>query len=131
MASPALDDENEEKPLDPAVERVRRRLVRFVAINLGLLFVALMAVVVAIVYRAGGSDPAPEAAAAPPLAPPAGEMLTGEIPLPAGSRLLGQSLEGTRLLLDVELAEGGRALFLYDLAERRMIGRYDLIERAE
>lgn len=131
MTSPVLDDDAEEKPLDPAVERVRRRLVRFVAINLGLLFLALMAVVVAIVYRAGRSEPAPEAAMTSPLAPPTGEMLTGEIPLPGGSRLLGKNLEETRLLLDVELAGGGRALFLYDLAERRMIGRYDLVERAE
>ena len=59
MANRVLDDENEEKPLDPAMERVRRRLVRFVGINLGLLFIALMAVVVAIVYRArSGLDPA-------------------------------------------------------------------------
>ena len=50
MAQPTFDDE-EEKPLDPAVEKVRRKLVRFVAINLGLLFVALMAVVGAIVYK--------------------------------------------------------------------------------
>ena len=51
MIRPAFDDE-EEKPLDPAVEKVRKKLVRFVAINLGLLFVALMAVVGAIVYKA-------------------------------------------------------------------------------
>ena len=50
MARPALDDEKE-KPLDPAVEKVRRKLVRFVAINLGLLFIALMAVVAALVYK--------------------------------------------------------------------------------
>ena len=48
----------EDKPLDPAVERVRRKLVRFMAINLGLLFAALMAVVAAVVYKAG-QTPAP------------------------------------------------------------------------
>jgi hypothetical protein len=52
MARPTIDD-NEEKPLDPAVEKVRRKLVRFVAINLGLLFLALMAVLAAVVYKTG------------------------------------------------------------------------------
>ena len=51
MAAPHDDDEDE-KPLDPAVENVRRKLVRFIVINLGILFVALMAVVLALVYRA-------------------------------------------------------------------------------
>jgi hypothetical protein len=50
----------EDKPLDPAVDRVRRKLVRFMAINLGLLFLALMAVVLAIVYR-WTREPEPEA----------------------------------------------------------------------
>ncbi|RUU07680.1 fimbrial protein, partial [Mesorhizobium sp. M6A.T.Ca.TU.002.02.2.1] len=36
----AVADEDEEKPLDPEVEKVRKKLVRFVAINLGLLFLA-------------------------------------------------------------------------------------------
>ncbi len=35
-------DEQEDKPLDPAVESVRRKLVRFMAVNLGLLFLALL-----------------------------------------------------------------------------------------
>ena len=52
MALPPFDDD-EDKPLDPAVEQVRRKLVRFVAINLGLLFIALMAVVGALVYKSG------------------------------------------------------------------------------
>ena len=56
MARPAFDDE-EEKPLDPAVEKVRRKLVRFVAINLGLLFIALMAVVGALVYKSRTAAP--------------------------------------------------------------------------
>src|SRR5262245_27019369 len=40
LAQPTFDDE--EKPLDPAAERVRRKLVRFMAINLGLLFTAVI-----------------------------------------------------------------------------------------
>ena len=116
MAKAALDDEGE-KPLDPAVERVRRKLVRFVAINLGILFVALIAVVAALVYRNLSRQPA---------TPPVAEMVQGRIVLPAGARVVSQSLSGDRILIDAELSGGGRALFVYDIAANRMIGRFDL-----
>ena len=64
MAGPVDDDDEREKPLDPAVERVRGKLIRFMLVNLGLLFVALMAVAIAIVYRTGNRQ-APPAAVAP------------------------------------------------------------------
>ncbi|MBX3579703.1 MAG: fimbrial protein [Rhizobiaceae bacterium] len=122
MANRVLDDENEEKPLDPAVERVRRRLVRFVGINLGLLFVALMAVVLAIVYRARSGPDAPPADIA---APPSDGVMSGSIPLPAGARIVSQSLSGGRIAIDAEIP-GGRAIFLYDIGERRIVGRFDI-----
>lgn len=116
MAKAALDDE-QEKPLDPAVERVRRKLVRFVAINLGILFVAVMAVVIALVYRNMTRTPAE---------PPAPAFVEGRIALPVGARILSQSLSGDRILIDVELTGGGRALFVYDIAGNRMLGRFDI-----
>jgi hypothetical protein len=118
----ARPDDDEEKPLDPAVERVRRKLVRFVAINLGLLFVALMAVVAAIVYKSGRSGP--EASATAYVVPSEGGMLAGEITLPAGAKLLSHSLSGNRITLDAELADGSRAILLYDIAEKRMVGQF-------
>lgn len=125
MARPALDDEDE-KPLDPAVEKVRRKLVRFVAINLGLLFVALIAVLIAVVYKSRDTVPPPVVSASEiPVAP--GTVLEGEIPLPAGSRVVSQSLSGSRLSLDVELSDGRRTIVLYDLSERRVVGRFALV----
>lgn len=123
MARPA-DDDSEEKPLDPAVEKVRKKLVRFVAINLGLLFVALMAVVAAIVYKSGQSTPETAAPASVVPSPAEGGMLAGDILLPAGARLLSQSLSGNRIALDAELADGTRAILLYDIAEKRIVGRF-------
>lgn len=115
MAKSAFDDENEEKPLDPAVERVRRKLVRFVAINLGILFVALMAVVIALVYRNMSRRAATPA-----------EMVQGTIALPAGARVVSQSLSGDRILIDTELSGGGHALFVYDTVANRLVGRFDI-----
>lgn len=126
MVKPALDDEDE-KPLDPAVENVRRKLVRFVGINLALLFLALMAVVAAIVYKSRTQAPAPAAISVSEIpTPPSGGLLEGEIPLPLGAQIRSQALSGNRISLDVELADGSRALYLYDVVERRIIGRFKI-----
>lgn len=127
MTGPSIDNDDQEKPLDPAVERVRRKLVRFVAINLGLLFLALMAVVAAIVYRAGRSEPPPAVAASQLRAPDSGGFAHGEIALPEGARVLGHAVSGSHISLQVELVGGGRAIFIYDMAQARVIGRFDIV----
>lgn len=114
MAKP-FDDENEEKPLDPAVERVRRKLVRFVAINLGILFAALMAVLIAVVYKTVQTP-----------ALPGGELAEAEIALPAGARMVGHGFSDGRISIDAELADGSRTIFLYDLAAQKIVGRYQV-----
>lgn len=122
MAGPHADEE-QEKPLDPAVERVRRKLVRFVAINLGLLFLALMAVVVAIVYRANRVDEPPRAAVPEIPAPAEGAAFEGEVTLPAGSRILGHAVSDGRVSLHVAQPDGTQAIVVYDVAQARIVGR--------
>ncbi|TKB13282.1 MAG: fimbrial protein [Mesorhizobium sp.] len=122
MARP-IAEEDEEKPLDPAAEKVRRKLIRFMIVNLGLLFLALMVVIGALVYKARN---APGAGSAPvgEVQAPAGAPLGGDIVLPVGAKVVSQSLSGNRLSIDAELADGSHAIFVYDIAERRMIGQF-------
>lgn len=127
MAGP-YDDEDQEKPLDPAMEKVRRKLVRFIAINLGLLFLALMAVVAAIVYRATRPAEPPATVSELP-APPEGQSAYGEIALPEGAQVRGHALSGANLSLDVELADGRRAIFVYDTVRGKMTGRFDIVRQ--
>ncbi|TPJ56858.1 fimbrial protein [Mesorhizobium sp. B2-6-1] len=127
MARPAADEdavvEGGEKPLNPEIEKVRGRLIRFMAINLGLLLLALMVVIAAIVYKSRKAAPV-----SPPRAGdiqvPAGEPLSGDIVLPVGARVVSQSLSGNRVSIDAELADGSRTIFVYDMGERRIIGRF-------
>ncbi|UCI08670.1 fimbrial protein [Mesorhizobium sp. B1-1-8] len=127
MARP-LAEEEEEKPLDPEAEKVRRKLVRFMIVNLGLLFLALMVVIGALVYKARN---APGAGSAPvvDVQAPAGAPLSGDIVLPVGARVVSQSLSGNRLSIDAELADGSRAIFVYDIAEHRIIGQFAIRNR--
>ena len=45
------DDDLDEKPLDPEMEKVRRKMVRLLAVSIGVMFIGLMAVLGAIVYK--------------------------------------------------------------------------------
>jgi hypothetical protein len=123
MAGQTADDD---KPLDPAVERVRRRLIRFMVINLGILFVAFAVVLGAIVYKLSFA-PKRVADQAPAVRVPNGDApISAGIPLPAGAKLLSSSLSGGRALLDVELPDKSRTLIFYDLEAGRIIGSYAL-----
>lgn len=125
------DDDEQDKPLDPAVERVRQRLVRFIAINLGILFIALMAVVIALVYRATRvSPPAGDAVAEMPGAA-VSVLSEGSIALPDGARVIGQSLSGNRISLHIEFGDGRSAIHLYDLTSGRTVGRYAISGEGE
>ena len=119
-------DDEEDKPLDPAAERLRQRLVRFMIINLAVVFGLLFIVVVALVYRNMRADE-PQPPRAGEIRPPEGEgVLTGNIALPAGARVVSQSLSGERLSVEAELAGGGRAIFIYDTRLARIIARFDV-----
>jgi hypothetical protein len=118
---------DDEKPLDPAVERVRRRLIRFMVVNLGILFVAFLLVLGAIVYKLSFA-PKKTADQAHAVQVPTGEgPIAATIPLPAGAKLLATSLSGSRALLDVQKADGSRMLIFYDLESGRVIGNYAVI----
>jgi hypothetical protein len=116
-----------DEPLDPAVEKVRAKLMRFVVINLGILFLAVMAVVGALVYRALSPEPSSEEASPADLPlPPEGSTITGEIALPDGANILSQSLAGGRLTLLVETG-GAREILVYDIGAARIIARFALV----
>lgn len=64
MTNPNLDDEDD-KPLDPAVANVERRVKRLMTIGLATLGLGIFAVLAAIVYRIAVMDATPAPVAAP------------------------------------------------------------------
>lgn len=125
MAGPAAYENDEEQPLDPAAERVRRKLVRFMAVNLAILFVAVMAVVLALVYRTM-TQPSTDAVIGP--AGEQGQSVSGEVVLPDGAAIISHSLVGDRLTLHVRSADGGEAILVYETREgAHPTGRLDIV----
>ncbi|HEY9057196.1 MAG TPA: fimbrial protein [Aurantimonas sp.] len=109
-------DETEiEKPLDPATERVRRKLVRLLSVSIGIMVIAVMAVLAAVVYKvssgSGGSRLQP------------GAELT--IAIPAGAEIVETSLDGDRVLIRIRTATGMR-LLLVSLSDGSILASYAL-----
>ncbi len=119
----AYDDTEEDKPLDPAVERVRRKMLRLMVVSVGIMMVGLMAVLGAIVYKfSGRSETAPrESLSAGSAGVPITPGFEGRIDLPDGSEIVSSSLDGGNILLRVRHAEEGERLLVYSLGEDRII----------
>ena len=101
-------DPSEEAPLDPAVERVRAKLVRLMMLSIGTLLVGVLAVFGAVIYRASGDGAS-------------GEVATGATSLQlapgATVRSAVPGLDGIVVLID--LADGGSELVVIDAATAR------------
>ncbi|GGD94235.1 hypothetical protein GCM10011390_11210 [Aureimonas endophytica] len=115
MAKADLDDEAE-KPLDPATERLRRKMVRLLAVSVGVMMVAVMAVLAAVVYKIGRDRPA----ALDPNVPL-------KVELPAGAEVEDMAMGDGQALLRLRDGAAERLLRI-DLATGRVVARYDLVK---
>lgn len=113
-----IRDDSDEQPLDPAVERVRRRVMRLMFVSVAIMMVGLIAVVGAIVYKLsarGGSVAAGAAGAERRLA------------LPPGASVISATLSGEDILFVVDPGDGGRQQFwVYRIGEDRIVARIAL-----
>ncbi|MBL4598600.1 MAG: fimbrial protein [Rhizobiaceae bacterium] len=112
---------DEEKPLDPAVERVRKRMLRMMIVSVGVMLIGLMAVLGAIVYKLGqyGNDDTTEVASSAALQIPESTNISGQIDIPDGASILSATKDGQQILLTLKLADGKQQLWLYDIATNR------------
>lgn len=131
MANTNPDDAVEEAPLDPAMERVRRKMIRLLAVSIAIMVIGLMAVLTAVVYKVmkrGDSDPTQATRSDIPGQTGPASVLEGQFPLDKGARVISQSLDGNRLSLDIIRADGTREIVIYDYTDGRVIARVKLAE---
>jgi hypothetical protein len=99
-------------------------LLRFMIVNLAILFVAFAAVIGGFIYKSSHASKraaGQEAEAGPPSG---ADAVSAAIAIPAGARIVSQTLSGKEVLLGLELADGGRSFLLYDLGAGRTLGTY-------
>ena len=118
---PQPEIEEQEEPLDPAMERIRRKMVLLQLVSGGILFVCFMAVLGAIVYKVSQrpDTPAP-ATSAGGFAVPAGQPLAATAELPAGFNIQSVSLSGGQILF-YGLLDGDQKIFIFDLSAGRIV----------
>ncbi|KGF66818.1 hypothetical protein LL06_25975 [Hoeflea sp. BAL378] len=126
------DDDLDEKPLDPEMEKVRRKMVRLLAVSIGVMFIGLMAVLGAIVYKftqSGDTPPAGGLVAGTQLDVPSDAPLEAVAALPEGFEIESVSLDGARIGFFGRAADGSRRLMIFDLGVGRIIGDVVVISR--
>ena len=127
MANVNQELDAEEQPLDPAMERVRRKMIRLLAVSIGIMVIGLMAVLAAIVYKI--NQPVAEVASAgaarqESAGQPLGAAMAGEsITLDPGTRILSHNLSDNSLSLETRRSDGTREILVYDVATKRVVAR--------
>ena len=115
------DAEQEDKPLDPVMEKVRRKMVRLQLVSAGIMVVMLMAVLGAIVYKVTRPDPRAQAPSLAGAGIPVGEKIKTVASLPPGFILRSVSLSGGQLLIH-GLANGAtEQALVFDIASGRIV----------
>lgn len=113
-------DDSQDKPLDPVMEKVRRKMVRLQLVSAGIMLVMLMAVLAAIVYKVTRPDPRATASVAG-AGIPVGEKISAVASLPPGFQVRTVSLSGGQLLFWGTSVGAGDKAIVYDIATGRII----------
>ena len=118
------NDDQEDKPLDPVMENVRRKMMRLQLVSGGIMLLMFMAVLAAIVYKINTRESKPEAAvssSANGLAVPSDAPVKATATLPDGFAVSAVSQSGGQILFYGVMADGARKAFLFDIAAGRTV----------
>ena len=113
-------DDQEDKPLDPAMENVRRKMVKLQLVSAGVMLVMLMAVLGTIVYKLTRTDekaPAQTSAAVVPSEAP----LNAVAALPAGFTVTNVALSGSQVLFYGNLPGAEPPAIVFDIGTGRIV----------
>ncbi|MAZ84102.1 MAG: hypothetical protein CML31_14225 [Rhizobiales bacterium] len=123
-----MTDELEEKPLDPEMEKVRRKMVRLLAVSIGIMFVGVMAVLAAIVYKF--TRPSEDVATLPAASStattaPSSTPLVDRIDLPQGFDVISMSVDGNRIAF-FGTTNGASQVLVYDASSGSRLGTIEV-----
>ena len=117
-------DDQEEKPLDPALESVRRKMIRLQIVSVAIMVVSLMAVFGAVVYKT--MHPAPKVAMPTAVAVPSDAPVTATAALPPGFSVQSVGLSGSQVLFYGTTSAGQRQAIVFDYGVSRIVATISL-----
>jgi hypothetical protein len=117
MTNPNFPDD-EEKPLDPVMEKVRRKMVRLLVISSSVIVLALMTVLGSIVYKANKNS----AVAQAPAAMQPGTIASAQqtVTLPKGFTLETTTVDGNRIWF-MGTVEGKHLMIVHDIGSGKTL----------
>ncbi|MBL0372392.1 hypothetical protein JJB09_10165 [Rhizobium sp. KVB221] len=125
MTNPNIQEE-EDKPLDPAMENVRRKMVRLLFISSSAIVLALMAVLGSIVYKANkNSTAAKEATAAVAVNAPVAAAQTAT--LPKGFAIETTTVDGNRIWFMGTGADGKHLMIVHDISTGKTLTEISIV----
>ena len=120
-------DDQEEKPLDPVMENVRRKMIRLQLVSGGIMLLMFIAVLAAIVYKITTRDGKPQAASVTSgVAVPSDAPVKATAALPDGFAVSAVSQSNGQILFYGVMADGTRRAFLFDIASGRTVAEIDI-----
>ncbi|WP_025660098.1 hypothetical protein [Rhizobium sp. IBUN] len=114
------EDDQDEKPLDPAMERVRRKMIRLQIVSGVIMFVSLMAVFGAVVYKAMRA-PAKEPTAVTSAGVPSDAPVSVTATLPSGFVIQSSSLSGGQIMFFGATSDGIKKSLIFDIKSGRIV----------
>jgi hypothetical protein len=126
------EDDLEEKPLDPEMEKVRRKMVRLLAVSIGIMFIGLMTVLGAIVYKFTQDDAAGsgnQIAAGSAMSLPGDGPIEAVARLPQGFAVESVALDGVRIGFFGRAMDGSQRLIIHDLSLGQIVSDVVVISR--
>jgi hypothetical protein len=126
------EDDLDDKPLDPEMEKVRRKMVRLLAVSIGIMFIGLMTVLGAIVYKFTQDDPASggdQLASGSTIGLPGDAPIEAVAALPQGFTVQSVALDGDRIGFFGRASDGSQRLIIHDLSLGRNVGDVVVIAR--
>lgn len=120
MTTNQFEDPNDEKPLDPVLEKVRRKMIRLLAVSIGIILVALVGVIIAIVYKTKEVSKK-DAAQSQSLRVPSDAPVNATVNLPAGFKVTSTALSGDRILFYGVTASGQPKAYVFDMSTASVI----------
>ncbi|WP_208948172.1 hypothetical protein [Segnochrobactrum spirostomi] len=116
LTKTSMSEDEKEAPLDPAAERLQRRLTRLVRISGVTMAAGLIAVFSAILYRTVNR----------PSTAHTGAPLDIAVPAPSGATILSSNTSGDLLTMVVDAPEGRMAIVV-DLRNGSVVARARLV----
>lgn len=120
MQDPKIE-KDDDKPLDPEMEKVRRKMVRLLGISLGIMFIGVMAVLAAVVYKINTAED--DVVVDPAMLSEIPGLISSnlEVILPVGFSTTSFDLDGARGAISGTTSDGKQHILIIDLKSGEII----------